>query len=382
MGTILNVTYVSQKDKATAGYSINDCGPTCVAMMADTIGKNVTPNQVYKDAGITAKGPLSVTTMQQSGNLYGLNLQRHDTSSDAGLTNLMGWLDGGRPALVLVDYFPVMRANLHESRINGGHFVVAVGYDDNYIYVHDPYWDGQGGAYRTWPINVWNEAWFQHGTQYQKVCLAPRDRIAQPKTPPYPIPADILKRIRARAMFENTPAPIPANDADYQTALKWLGDWGKNVTTYTIQSGDTLGAVADHIYGSSEYYRVIAIFNDIADVNRVEVGQTLYCPLPGAATVPSFTPTGSESAGSPVTAQPPAAAPYAFTNQQVINAFHDIFTKRGDVAHYWDYATAAGLGYLPDHRSERYSGPRIEDLPNLPDDVKQELAAALGISRG
>ena len=38
----------------------------------------------------------------------------------------------------------------------------------------------------------------------------------------------------------------------------------------------------------------------------------------------------------------------------------------------------AGLGHLSEHRSERFRGPDIQDLPNLDDDVKAELLKILG----
>ncbi len=369
MSTVLSVVYYSQKDKATAGYSINDCGPACLAMMARTMGRNVTADQIYKDAGITAKGPLAVNTIKAAGNLYGLNLQRHDHSSGFGLTKLQTFLDQGRPALVLVDYFPVMRAGLHESRINGGHFVVAVGYDDNYIHVHDPYWDGEGGAYRTWPIPVWNEAWYQYGTQYQKISLVPANPIAQPKHPAYPIPPEVLRRLRAKALFVGQPVPVPQNDSDYANALAWLGDWGVETVLYTIQPGDTLAEVSEQFYGSSAYYTVVAAFNGIANADQIEVGQQLLIPIPPGVTVSTSTTT------EPVT-QPPS---YSFTHQQLINAFHKAFQARADKDKWWDYVTAAGLAYIANNRSDRYTGPDLKTVPNLPDDVRAAVLKDLGI---
>jgi len=365
MSTILKVKYVSQKDKATAGYSINDCGPACVAMMAQTIGVNVTPDQIYKDAKITTRGPIAVYYIKVAGNLYNLNLGRHDNSSGMSLTRLKEFLDGGRPALVLVDYYPVMRAGLHESRINGGHFVVAVGYDDNYIYVHDPYWDGEGGAFRKWPIPVWNESWFQYGTQYQRICLVPATRIAEPQDPPFPVPLGILRRVRAKAMWEGTPTPVPQSQEDYDDMMAWLGSWGTDTTSYVIQEGDTLGQVSEHFYGGADYYMAIAAFNDLTNPNSIEVGQKLAIPLPPGTSIPS-----------PVDPAKPIED-HPFTNQQVINAFHAVFSKRGEAAKFWEYATAAGLAYIADNRSARYNGPPIKSLPGVPADALAEISKLL-----
>lgn len=361
MSTILKVVYVSQKDRATAGYSINDCGPACISMMAKTIGVDVSPDQVYRDAKITTRGPLAVNTIKYAGNLYNLNLGRHDNSNGMGLTRLKEFLDGGRPALVLVSYFPVMRAGLNESSINGGHFVVAVGYDDNYIHLHDPYWDGTGGAFRKWPIPVWNEAWYQYNTQYQRICLVPNSRIAEPKDPPYPVPADIRRRMRAKAMWEGQPTPVPASEADYNDMLAWLGDWGTQTADYVVESGDTLGAVSEHFYGGADYYMAIAAFNDLANPNQIEVGQKLRIPLPPGTAIPS-----------PIDPEKPVVE-HPFTNQQVINAFHTVFSKRGEAHLFWEYATAAGLAYIADSRSARYSGPPILALQGVPKDALAEI---------
>ncbi|MBN1122827.1 MAG: C39 family peptidase [Anaerolineae bacterium] len=361
--TILEIPYVSQKDPRTAGYSINDCGPACVVMMAKALGKNVTTDQVYRDTGITEKGGLWVWQVQRAGAIYGLNLKRHDKTSDAGLTNLKYWVDEGRPALVLVNYAPIMRAGLHESNIQGGHYVVVVGYDDSYIYVHDPYWNGTGGAYRKWPIQVFNEAWYQHGTMYNRIALVPAQAIARGKEPDYEIPADIKKRLRTKAIYEGVPAPIVKNDDDYQTMLNWLGDWGTVSTKYTIQAGDTLGEIADEFYGNSGLYTVIAVWNDITNVGRIYVGQKLEIPLPHPT-------DGEEETEKPV---------YRFTHQQLINAFARSFQKVGEGDKYWDYIEGAGLAYIVQDRSARYTGPDINTLPGIPDNVKKMVLEELGV---
>ena len=38
----------------------------------------------------------------------------------------------------------------------------------------------------------------------------------------------------------------------------------------------------------------------------------------------------------------------------------------------------AGLAHLAEHRSERFRGPDIQELPNLDDDVKADLLRMLG----
>lgn len=363
MASILKVVYVSQKDSVTAGYSFNDCGPACIAMMAQTIGKDVSVDQVYRDSGITSRGPLWVSTVQSAGNKYGLKLERHDRSTDARLSALQTWIDEGRPALVLVDYKPVMRAGLHESYIGGGHFALVVGYDDNYVYIHDPYWNGDGGAYRKWPIPVFNEAWYQHNTQYQKVALVPAEGIAGLKKPPFPVPDEEWKRIRARAMFAGITTPIPQDEADYQDVKAWLGDWGAETITHIVKPGDTLGAISEEYYGSSGHYPMIALFNEISDPGRIKVGMKIDIPLPAPKPGPE---TPDEE---PVE--------YDFTHQQLINAFYDVYRARNEVSKYWKTLEKVGLAYIANDRSARYAGPDLKTLPGLDTDIASAVLEKL-----
>ncbi|XP_038706424.1 lysM domain-containing GPI-anchored protein 2 isoform X1 [Tripterygium wilfordii] len=49
---------------------------------------------------------------------------------------------------------------------------------------------------------------------------------------------------------------------------------------YTVQSGDTLYHIAAEIFSSLVTYEQIAAFNNVPDVNLIEVGQKLWVPLP------------------------------------------------------------------------------------------------------
>ena len=53
--------------------------------------------------------------------------------------------------------------------------------------------------------------------------------------------------------------------------------------TYTVQPGDTLGAIARNMYGSAAKYPIIAEANNITDPRRLWVGKVLVIPaLPEA----------------------------------------------------------------------------------------------------
>ena len=52
----------------------------------------------------------------------------------------------------------------------------------------------------------------------------------------------------------------------------------KGPTVYTVQKGDTLYAIARKFYGDQRRYRDIAKANNLADPNRIYVGQVLKIP--------------------------------------------------------------------------------------------------------
>jgi LysM repeat protein len=57
--------------------------------------------------------------------------------------------------------------------------------------------------------------------------------------------------------------------------------------TYTVQSGDTLGAIARAMYGNAAKYPLIADANHITDPRHIWVGQVLTIPpLPGGTATP------------------------------------------------------------------------------------------------
>lgn len=98
----------------------------------------------------------------------------------------------------------------------------------------------------------------------------------------------------------STPAPVAS-----ATITPAAGPPG--ATTYTVQSGDTLGRIANKMYGDAHKYPIIQKANNIVDAGRIWVGQVLTIPpLPGArSTVASTVP--SVSTTRPLT--PPPVAP-------------------------------------------------------------------------
>jgi LysM repeat protein len=82
--------------------------------------------------------------------------------------------------------------------------------------------------------------------------------------------------------------------------------------SYTVKSGDTLTAIAGHLYSDSKYWPVLywANHNQIHYANDIQVGQVLTVPvkpahIPGSPTVlaPAPAPSASAPAGGETTSQ-------------------------------------------------------------------------------
>lgn len=71
-------------------------------------------------------------------------------------------------------------------------------------------------------------------------------------------------------------------------------------TTYTVQSGDTLGKIAKRFYGDARKYPVIQSANNLSNPGRIWVGQVLVIPPIGGTT---STPV-SQPVSQPVTVTP------------------------------------------------------------------------------
>jgi LysM repeat protein len=61
-------------------------------------------------------------------------------------------------------------------------------------------------------------------------------------------------------------------------------------STYTVQSGDTLSAISQHVYGDSNDFMSLAKANSLGDPNKIYVGQVI--------TVPSSSGTSQEASQS------------------------------------------------------------------------------------
>lgn len=343
-------------------------------MMLGATGRDVTVDSLYKHPSIAGqKGGLFVASLQTLSKAYGVPLKY----SSLNLDTLKERIDEGKPVMVLVDYKVIVTNKLNGIATGGvfGHFALVVGYDDESIIMHDPYWKTDAGAYRHWPTAAFNKAWAggpgSWGNNYNGKSIYPVDPIAQrheTEEITFPMDEGLKRRIRAKAMFEKESIPRITDQEEYDRALSWLGGWGQYGEAYYVQPGDTLGGIALKRFGMASFAGGLAAYNGLEDADQLAVGQKILIPLP------SLDPNPDDDTDS----QTPEN--YTFTNQQVINAFYQVYRARGgDADDYWQAIVAAEIEEVANYRNAKYSGPAIEKLPNIPEDVKLALKAKLGV---
>ncbi|RMF82220.1 MAG: hypothetical protein D6737_02735 [Chloroflexi bacterium] len=142
----LDVPYYSQ-EASTAVYSPNDCGPACVRMLIgwDRLRKgqedpaDLTIDDVTRAAGI-GRSTSNTRQLRAVAQKYNLTLNYTDRAANSmSIETIKREIDAGRPVLCLINYKYLTK---RQSDFDGGHFVLAVGYNDQEIILNDPLWSG------------------------------------------------------------------------------------------------------------------------------------------------------------------------------------------------------------------------------------------------
>jgi hypothetical protein len=189
--------------------------------------------------------------LMRAGESYGAPLEFRQ---GWGLTQLRAALDEARPAIALVHYgvFSAQDGRT-QSRFAGPHFVLVVGYDDEAVAVHDPLWTGSRrheGAHKRWPNAVWLDAWGQCHVDCDAQGRCNPDFAVlisvRPLSPDrrLPVPAEVLRRVRAKAAFEGQPEGTLAPPEQVQSDAQTLGNWGQRTLAHTVRPTDTLWHLA------------------------------------------------------------------------------------------------------------------------------------------
>lgn len=288
MATLLNLAHKSQYDPDAAA-SRNDCGPACLAMLLNGLGVAATTDAVFQRTGAAADGYVSMAQLMRVGESYGAPLEFRKGWK---LGDLRARIDLARPMIALVHYgaFSELEPGVStQSPFRGPHFVLVVGYDDDSVVVNDPLWTGprrEEGAFRRWPNAVWAQAWGRchedcdpqgRCNPDQAVLISVRGLSSALRAQ---VPADLIRRLRAKAAFDGQPEPNLSQPASLDRQRQALGAWGRRTTAHRVLSTDTLWRLARAYYGDGEKLKVIQLFNGLAPSDVIHDGQVLLIPEP------------------------------------------------------------------------------------------------------
>ncbi len=109
----------------------------------------------------------------------------------------------------------------------------------------------------------------------------------------------------------DTSAPATTTAAD---AAAGSGRTGEPGGTYVVQSGDSLSLIPRDIFGDLSLWDELCAYNNLADCNNIEVGQTLKLPTRaeiGAGIAPAATPVATTAPAGAAAAAAAAATPTA-----------------------------------------------------------------------
>jgi predicted double-glycine peptidase len=109
------------------------CGPYSLKVVFDFYGLNVTEKKLAELCKTTRLYGTRVSQLKKVVNNFGFNFKIQDNSS---FKDVEKWLKKGVP--VIVDWFSRGRNDYPDSEVADGHYSVAIGLDDKFIYLNDP----------------------------------------------------------------------------------------------------------------------------------------------------------------------------------------------------------------------------------------------------
>ncbi len=308
MGHIIRkIPYKSQYDDDASDYR-NDCGPACVAMILNGLGKNVSTNTVFRKTGAPADAYVSVSQMMRAAYTYGIDF---DYFYPWSLNDLKLAVRNGKAPIVLVHYGTWVKTGKTQSKFTGPHFVVVVAFDDKHIYVNDPLWWGTRryeGEHKRWTNAEFEAAWstaskdgnrnysgifcthplpvetFGIGGEPLEPPAPPPEEPAPPEPPPPPPPYEVDTTLKRRILAWAAFYDVPLNDLDSQAVVTAyvdaMGDWGQRVIAHEIESSDTLPLLALKYYDDPAHWDVLVHFNGLSFTDPIYDSDMLIIPEP------------------------------------------------------------------------------------------------------
>ena len=298
MGLIISgIPYKSQYDDDADDFR-NDCGPACVAMILNGLGKNVTTNAVYRKTGASSSGYVSVSQMMRAAQTYGINF---DYFYPWTLNDLKLSVKAGKAPITLVHYGAWSSLGKTQSSFTGPHFVVVVGYDEDFIFVNDPLWWGTRrgeGERKRWTYAEFDKAWktaskdgnrnysgifCTHSLSVSEYGIGGEPEEPEPTPPPppvYVVDPMIKRRITAWAAYYGIPLNDLSSPAVVTAYSDAMGDWGLRTILHSVNLDDTLPLISLKYYDDPLKWQVILHFNGMALTDATYDGQILSIPEP------------------------------------------------------------------------------------------------------
>ena len=323
-GKQLAVPYRSQWAEDAASHNA-DCGPTCVAMMLNYYGIDMTPDEGYLVLSNTFNRHFGGEEYTRTSDLRNILNHKgvasgatHFGNKAVAIAVLKQRINEGKPFIALVNYKPWQKWT--GNRFAGSHFVVVTGYDDSHVYVHDPLFntdelDKADGFKLTYDqfATGWggfnnpaiNPDWFLvypfNPPQTEPTPPVVTPPVTQPPVPPTPpvtqppvtppvttppvttpptkMTPDVERRIDALAAWHGQTVNW-GNSEEVQAWFDHLSSFGRQYATHRVGAGETLSGISGEYYLRQDKWRVIMRFNQMR-VEWAYAGQNLRIPLLG-----------------------------------------------------------------------------------------------------
>ena len=302
MGTIISsIPYKSQYD-ADASEFRNDCGPASLAMILQSFGVHVSTDAVYRKTGTKANRYVSIGQLMRAGLSYGVPFEYF---YDWSLDQLMDRLSKGQPLITLVHYgaWSQLEPGVStQNKFKGPHFVVVLGFDNQYIYVNDPLWklERRNEGYRkAWSHDQFMQAWNSNhldGNRDRSGIYSHRVLPTRGYKPADPNAASAIEfpsleaqRMQAWIKYFSLPKPDAENPASLNAYQSAMSKWGKDYVEHTVTAEDDLTQIAERYYGDAEKWPVILAYNGLTESDTIFDEDVLRIPEPSRE-APSRTP--------------------------------------------------------------------------------------------
>jgi ABC-type bacteriocin/lantibiotic exporter with double-glycine peptidase domain len=135
------------------------CGPASLKIVLDYYGINKSEKELAELCKLVPGLGVDDKSIAEAAKALGFKVEIKNESS---FEDIESWLQKGVP--VIVDWFTRGRSDYDDSEVPDGHYSVAIGLDENYIYLQDP----ETGGERKIDKEDFMKVWFDFSGYYLK----------------------------------------------------------------------------------------------------------------------------------------------------------------------------------------------------------------------